>query len=176
MRRELTGAGLAVAVMMGGVFVGTAATAQPGGDTVTQAPAAAAGPVKDPDAPRERATGFGPQGGVDYDAGVGRVWGDDRYDTAAMIARVYGWTPENTLTVYIASGQGYADALAMGPSTWDDGPLLLVKRTGIPAQTAEVLAELQPCYINISGGTTSVSKSVFNSLKQYANPDLCQDL
>lgn len=177
MKRKLVGAGMAVAVLAAGALAGSAAVAQPeGGATTTVTPT---GGVKDPDAPRERAAASPAQGGlapqdIVSENGVTRVFGDNRYDTAVAVAEAYGWTFENTVAVYIASGLGYADALAVGPSMLGDGPLLLVRDDRIPSETAEALESLQPCFIDVVGGTVSVSDTVFEDLQQYAHPELCE--
>lgn len=165
------GAGLATAMLVGGVFVGSAATAQTGAeDTSTQGSAR----VKNLDAPRERPA-FSPQGVV-VDGSVARVSGKNRYDTAAVIAREFGWSFENTGGVYIASGANYADALAMGPSMLGDGPLLLVNPTAIPKETATVLDELQPCYIYLIGGSGAINDTVMKGLKKHTYPKWCEEL
>lgn len=178
MKRERVGAGLAVAVLAAGAFAGSAAVAQPEGGA-TSTTATATGGVKDPDAPRERLAASPAQGGlapqdVISENGVNRVFGDNRYETAVAVAETYGWTYENTVAVYIASGMGYADALAIGPSMMGDGPLLLVRDTKIPDETREALELLEPCFIDVVGGTVSVSDTVFEDLQQYAHPELCE--
>ena len=35
------------------------------------------------------------------------------------------------------------------------------------------LAELQPCFIDVMGGTGSISQTVFNLLDPYTNPERC---
>lgn len=76
--------------------------------------------------------------------------------------------------VYIASGLEFPDALALGPSTFGDGPLLLVRQDSIPGATRQMLAELEPCYIDLIGGPLAVDDEVFDELKQYANPEYCE--
>lgn len=172
MRRELVGAGLATAVLVAGVFAGSAATAQTAGQDGSTPGVSAAGKVKDREAVRERTAELAPQEVITED-GVNRVFGENRYATAAAIAEAYGWTGENTIAVYVASGLGYADALAAGPSMLGDGPLLLVKPGSIPPETDQALKALQPCYIDVMGGTVSVSDAVFESLKKYVHPEFC---
>lgn len=105
--------------------------------------------------------------------GVSRIFGVDRYGTAAAISQAYGWTFDNTGTVYIASGADYPDALAIGLSHFMDGPLLLVSKTGIPKATRDELTRLEPCFIHVMGGTGAVNPTIFTNLKTYANPSLC---
>ena len=54
------------------------------------------------------------------------------------------------------------------------GPLLLVTETGIPRATRDELARLQPCFIDVLGGTTVINNTVFQDLKAYADPTLCE--
>lgn len=105
--------------------------------------------------------------------GVSRVFGANRYETAVALSQAYLWDNTNTIAVYIASGLDYPDALALGLSNFQDGPLLLVTPTNIPLATRTELERLQPCYIDVIGGTGAISNTVFNSLKAYADPALC---
>lgn len=123
---------------------------------------------------RSLSTTHAPQDTV-YEDGVLRVWGANRYGTAAQISQTYGWDNTNTITAYIASGQNYPDALAIGLSHFADGPLLLVSVNGIPTPTRDELTRIQPCYIHIMGGTGVVNDTVFDDLKAYADPTLCEE-
>lgn len=70
------------------------------------------------------------------------------------------------------SGRGSG---ALGPSVFDDGPLLLVKEGSIPNASRNTLSTLQPCYINVVGGEGVISDTVFDELKDYADPSLCEE-
>lgn len=173
MKRELARAGMATAVVVGGIFAASAAVAQTGGgDASTQAVIAADGTVKDRDAARERAQRFAAQDEVAV-GDVTRVFGADRYETAAVIAERYLWDETNTFVVYIANGRQPADALTIGPSMMGDGPLLLVRPDGIPPATRAALERLQPCWIDVMGGTAAVQDKVVNELATYADSSLC---
>ncbi len=90
-----------------------------------------------------------------------RIFGDDRFQTAVSISQEYGWGPEAPAsTVYLATGAGFADALAIGLSNYDDGPLLLTNRDALPAVTLEEIRRLQPCTIVVLGGTGVISDAV----------------
>lgn len=102
-----------------------------------------------------------------------RLSGTNRYATAALLSQAYLWDETNTIAVYIANGQNYPDAHAVGLSNFGDGPLLLVTQTGIPTATRNELMRLKHCYIDVLGGTGVISDSVFQELKTYANPGLC---
>lgn len=164
----LTSTTAAAALLLTGAFVGSASVE----DDAAARVANANGEVKTVDSGRPSPTRVTPQDVVHED-GVSRIFGDNRYGTAAAIAEAYGWDFSNTLVVYIASGQQLPDALALGPSTFDDGPLLLVRQDGIPSETRRMLGELEPCFIEVVGGTEVINKQVFNGLKQFANPEYC---
>lgn len=163
MNRQLASAILSVSLVAGGALAGAAIATQDTDDaTVTKG------------SPRVLASGVAPQD-IIYEDGVSRVWGANRYATAAAISEAYGWTPEITASVYIASGQDYPDALAIGLSHLMDGPLLLVTQTNVPSATRTELQRLKPCYIHVIGGTGAVNATVFNTLKSYADPTLCEE-
>lgn len=98
---------------------------------------------------------------------VVRLAGTDRYATAAAISAA-GYRGTGG-TVHVATGTGFADALAAGPSaTLRGGPVLLVRPTEIPATTAAELRRLAPARIVISGGAGAVSAGVEAALGSYA--------
>ena len=112
-------------------------------------------------------------------AAVERVWGDNRYATAAAISELY---PEGADTIYVASGQEFADALTgsaaagsgVAPDakimTTPDGeaaPVLLVKKDTIPSDTAAALTALDPSNVIVLGGTAAVSAGVESDLGAY---------
>lgn len=98
---------------------------------------------------------------------VVRLAGTDRYATAAAISAA-GYRGTGG-TVHVATGAGFADALAAGPSaTRRGGPVLLVRPTEIPGPTASELRRLAPARIVISGGTAAVSSAVEQALRSYA--------
>ncbi len=91
-------------------------------------------------------------------ASVTRVAGTDRYDTAAQVAlQAFGTTG----SAYVATGTGYADALAAAAAAGRDGvPLLLVEPRAVPAATASALRALGASRTTVVGGTTAVSDTV----------------
>lgn len=98
---------------------------------------------------------------------VHRIQGADRYGTAAAVAAER--FPSTSATVYVASGEGYADALAGGAAAGATGsPMLLVTHDAVPAATAEQLTRLDPSSIVLLGGTSSVASSVEGLLQQAA--------
>ncbi len=98
---------------------------------------------------------------------VVRLSGIDRYATAAAISRAAYPVPGGT--VHVATGVGFADALAAGPAAaFRDGPVLLVRRSDIPGPTITELQRLRPARIVVSGGTGAVSGALEQQLRGYA--------
>jgi putative cell wall-binding protein len=108
------------------------------------------------------------------DAGTGVVTrrsGADRYATAAAISAAY-FSP-GVPVAFVATGEGFADALAGGPAAAEEGgPLLLVRSTSIPAATAAELTRLQPASIVVLGGSGAISDVVFAALDAYTTGPL----
>ena len=99
--------------------------------------------------------------------GVERLWGQNRFATAAAISAAT-FSP-GVPAVYIATGLNFPDALAGGPAAADCGcPILLVQTDSIPAATASELTRLSPAKIVILGGTGVVSETVETALGAYA--------
>lgn len=99
---------------------------------------------------------------------VVRVSGGDRYETAANIAANF---PAPADVVYVASGLGFADALAASAAAGSfGGPLLLTDPNGIPASTAAQLDRLNPGVIVVAGGPSSVSVAVEEQLAALYGP------
>ncbi len=95
-----------------------------------------------------------------------RVGGADRYQTAALLSA--GRHAPGVPVAYVATGDGFADALSGGPAAArGGGPLLLTTRTAIPAGTAAELARLAPARIVVLGGTGVVSDSVLAALRTH---------
>ncbi len=111
---------------------------------------------------------------------VDRWSGANRYGTAAAIAERF---PAGTDTVYLASGNGFADALAGSPvaarglvpaglaTAGGPAPVLLVNGLAgtpedmIPVGTREALASLDPTNIVILGGPGAVPTTVETQLQ-----------
>ena len=98
--------------------------------------------------------------------GAQRLAGADRYSTAtAVSASAFG---PGVPVVYIATGTGYADALAGGPAAAKaGGPLLLTAGHMLPAPTIAELNRLRPARIVVLGGSAAVSEAVLNGLRAY---------
>ena len=97
---------------------------------------------------------------------IQRIAGATRYDTAAAIAATYS-NPQ--ATVYVATGAGFADALAGAALAGREGaPLLLVPTSGtLPATVTTELGALAPTSIVIFGGSGSVSTSMEEQIAKY---------
>ena len=93
----------------------------------------------------------------------------DRFGTdAAVVEQTFGG---GALTVYIADGLNFPDALGAGAAAAEaDGPVLLVTPTSIPAAVAHELSSLRPTQIYVVGGAASVSSTVLDALAPYFGP------
>jgi putative cell wall-binding protein len=98
-----------------------------------------------------------------------RAWGNTRYETALAVSQL-AWTPDVTYIVFLATGENYPDALALGASTVALGPILLVKPDAVPAGVAAEVNRLEPCAIVVAGGTEAVSDEVVQALDGFADP------
>lgn len=95
---------------------------------------------------------------------VRRIFGTDRYETAALVARTH-WTGTTT-KVFVASGADYADALSGGAAAARHGsPLLLTQPHGLPNQTRDELRRLAPAEVVVLGGAGAVSDQVVSELQ-----------
>lgn len=97
---------------------------------------------------------------------VTRIYGADRYATAAAIADrwviEHGGYPE---TVYVASGTAFADAVCAASAAAVEGsPLLLTATSSIPAATAAEIADLGPTTCVVAGGPLVVTPGVLAGL------------
>ncbi len=97
-----------------------------------------------------------------------RVAGGDRFYTAAAISQAAFPNPAaNTLTVFVANGLDFPDALAAAPAAAKaGGPLLLTMPGAVPAATMNELQRLKPAKIYVAGGPAVVSDAVLSQLAQ----------
>ncbi|GAB3126757.1 hypothetical protein GCM10027056_24880 [Glaciibacter psychrotolerans] len=101
---------------------------------------------------------------------VKRISGADRYSTSVELSQSR-FSPDNLrgITVYIATGVNYPDALAAAPAaTREYGPLLLTLPTSLPAVVKAEIKRLKPAKIVVVGGKAAVSESVFSDLKSLS--------
>ena len=96
---------------------------------------------------------------------VERIYGRDRYETSAQVARrVVGITGKLGHGV-VASGQVFADALTVAPYASREGyPILLVRANNLPKSVKDAITELAINKVTIAGGYTTVNKSLEASL------------
>lgn len=98
--------------------------------------------------------------------GVQRLAGESRFETAVAIAReVAGATGIGTVegrrTAFLADGTTFADALTVGPASYEARlPVLLTAPDELPPVTREALEELDIEHVVIAGGTAAVSAEV----------------
>jgi len=94
---------------------------------------------------------------------VERIAGADRYDTAARIAARF----DSADTVYLAYGQGEADALAASSFAARKGiPILLTEKNTVPQATQEQLERLDPLQVVLLGGQGVIGSAVEEALKK----------
>lgn len=99
-----------------------------------------------------------------YDGTV-RAAGPDRYATAAVVSRG-SFAPSPGSSVFLTSGESFADALSAGPAAAHlDAPLLLTATNGLPRATAEELTRLRPGSVHVVGGTTPVPDAVLAAVR-----------
>ena len=96
---------------------------------------------------------------------VERIYGRDRYETSAQVARrVVGITGKTGHAV-VASGEVFADALAVAPYASREGyPILLVRANNLPKSVKDAITELAINRVTIAGGYITVNKSLEASL------------
>jgi glucose/arabinose dehydrogenase/putative cell wall-binding protein len=95
-----------------------------------------------------------------YTAGpVVRLWGPDRYSTAAAISAAT-FSP-GVDAAFVATGTNFPDALSGGAAAGHlDGPLLLTNAGTLPLATAAELGRLNPDVVYVLGGAGVVSNAV----------------
>ncbi len=103
-----------------------------------------------------------------YAPAVDRLFGADRYETAAAVSARY--SPSSGVgSVIVATGTGFPDALAGAPAAAHlDASLLVTRPNEIPASTGSELARLQPDTIYVLGGPGAVGNAVLSALEPYA--------
>ncbi|KAB7743986.1 hypothetical protein GA707_11000 [Nostocoides sp. F2B08] len=110
--------------------------------------------------------------GTTCSRGVARLAGATRYATAARISSMF---PPRVPVAVVATGENYPDALAGAAlAGYLGGPVILVPKSGIPADVDAELSRLKPRRIIVVGGEGSVSAETYQSLYSYvpmAGPD-----
>lgn len=105
-----------------------------------------------------------PHADADHEVRTERIVGEDRYGTAAEIARLLH--PDGAEVAIVANGHRFADALAAAAlSRAVDGPVLLTQRDAVPAATEDALRTLGATRVIILGGLAAVGPLVEVSLR-----------
>ena len=90
-----------------------------------------------------------------------RLRGNTRYETAAVVAREVARRRGAPWRVFLASGEGWADAVSAGAFAACYGqPVLLTPRDQLHPAAAQVIADLDPDDRVVVGGTGVVSDAV----------------
>lgn len=98
--------------------------------------------------------------------------GATRYDTAAQAVDV-----EDNGTMFLASGEGFADALAAGPLSFEGPPVVLTPRDEVHPAVRRVLRDRAIDRIIILGGTAAVSAKVEAELRTICHAERgCPDV
>ena len=99
---------------------------------------------------------------------ITRIYGANRFETAVALSR--NQFEEGSSSVFVVSGESYADAVSAGPAAGVLGaPLLLVGRTLLPSATREELQRLGPQKIFVIGGISAISQEIFETLKEFSD-------
>ena len=101
---------------------------------------------------------------------VTRLFGANRYDTAAKLSQQLTPTPgAGVPVVYVATGLQFPDALAGAPAAHgESASILLVQQGIIPNETKAELTRLNPTKIYVLGGPAVISDAVVTGLGAYA--------
>lgn len=112
----------------------------------------------------------GVQTALDADYDVFRLGGTDRFDTARMIAETAAPADIGQVgtksTAIIASGFGFADALAAGPVSYAQRlPILLTGPEGLAGPSKSALERLEIEHVLVIGGTSVISPTVESEIQ-----------
>jgi putative cell wall-binding protein len=93
---------------------------------------------------------------------VVRIAGADRYETNQ---RVDTRSPAGATTAIVATGENFADALAVGPAVYKTGyPLILTPGQSLSSSAKATIQALGITHVVIAGGTSAVSAAVESAL------------
>ncbi|ABS42325.1 cell wall-binding repeat-containing protein [Clostridium botulinum] len=96
---------------------------------------------------------------------VNKVQGNDRYETAANVAKA-NWK-DGAKDVIIASGNGYADSLSASVLAKKlNAPIILTTAGELNSNAKSALQTLKPENVYVIGGNASVSEAVRSGLKK----------
>lgn len=98
---------------------------------------------------------------------VSRITAADRFAEAVAISQTLVPAGQTAPLVYIASGEGFADALSGASIAAQRGaPLLLVRSTSVPAAVMAEINRLQPRDIVVLGGEATITPAAWDELRQ----------
>ncbi|WP_417503577.1 cell wall-binding repeat-containing protein, partial [Microbacterium sp.] len=96
---------------------------------------------------------------------IERIFGVDRYETAAAVA-ADAFSQGAVITAFVASGVDFPDALSSAAAAaLMDGPVLLTKPGYLPAATAREITALSLNSAYVVGGKGAVSDTVLSQLE-----------
>jgi putative cell wall-binding protein len=98
-----------------------------------------------------------------FDGWVSRYAGSDRYETSRLIAEQFGDLSYDAWTgrAFVASGVGYADALAAAPvAGLTHSPLFLTPGTCVPEAALDSMVELDAFLVELVGGPAVLGAGV----------------
>ncbi|WP_149084923.1 MULTISPECIES: cell wall-binding repeat-containing protein [Microbacterium] len=103
---------------------------------------------------------------ITFPAGVSRLAGSDRYDTAIAVSKKYA---PGTDAVFVATGANFPDALSAAAAAARLGaPLLLTPGSALPTAVRAEIARLNPSTIFIAGSEGAVGSAVERALGAIA--------
>lgn len=102
---------------------------------------------------------------------VERIGGENRYETAANVARRMVAEGVSTDEVFVASGEGYADATSASAIAYArDMPVLLARSSVLPTATLAALVEIGPRHVDLVGGTAAIGGNVQDAIDSATGP------
>lgn len=104
---------------------------------------------------------------------VERVAGNTRYATSREVAELVASKKGTGGTVFVATGGGFADALAASSlAAAMSAPIILTRPDALPAEAAQALQAVSPGTVVVCGGTVAVSLDVEVALgsAQFGSP------
>ncbi|HAL30840.1 MAG TPA: hypothetical protein DCP20_09030 [Coriobacteriia bacterium] len=105
---------------------------------------------------------------LDASYAVERIWGDNRYETSAEVARRLGTIlgAGEMDRACFATGENFPDALAVGPVAGAaNAPIMLVQKDSVPGSVADAVDDLDITIGYIVGGESVVSAGTNTALR-----------
>ncbi len=107
-----------------------------------------------------------------FGAVVMRISGSDRYETSLEVAKRLGYDEQVNNTIYLAGGEGAADAMSVSPVAANIvagkvSPVLVVPKASLKRSTRDYIAGFTNGYI--IGGESTVSSNVYRDINNTKN-------